>query len=94
MIKLIHKHSRALFKPSVNTIGHYSPCYQYSTLSDHKQLYKFCITGGPCAGKTTAMTHLSNVLSQFGFRVFCVPEAATLFSKGGAMINLKDFTFD
>ena len=55
---------------------------------------KICLTGGPCAGKTTAMTHLTNVLTQFGYRVFCVPEAATLFSKGGAMINMCDFTFD
>jgi len=59
-----------------------------------QQLYKFCMTGGPCAGKTTALTHLSNVLNEFGFRVFCVPEAATLFGKGGAMINMADFTFD
>ncbi|CDW90733.1 UNKNOWN [Stylonychia lemnae] len=55
---------------------------------------KICLTGGPCAGKTTAMTHLTNVLSSFGYRVFCVPEAATLFQKGGAMINMCDFTFD
>jgi len=40
------------------------------------------------------MTHLQNVLTQFGFRVFCVPEAATLFNKGGAMIDMADFTFE
>lgn len=57
-------------------------------------IYKICLTGGPCAGKTTALTHLQNVLTKFGFRVFCVPEAATLFSKGGAMIDMGDFTFD
>ena len=67
-----------------------------STRSSKKdqQIYKFCLTGGPCAGKTTAMTHLQNVLTQFGWRVFCVPEAATLFNKGGAMIDMADFTFD
>lgn len=61
---------------------------------ENKLIHKICLTGGPCAGKTTAMTHLTNVLSQFGYRVFCVPEAATLFQKGGAMINMAEFTFD
>eukprot|EP00347_Sterkiella_histriomuscorum_P006587 403352200 len=62
--------------------------------TQEKKILKICLTGGPCAGKTTAMTHLTNVLTQFGYRVFCVPEAATLFQKGGAMINMSDFTFD
>ena len=56
-------------------------------------MYKICLTGGPCAGKTTALTYLQQVLSQKGFRVFCVPEAATLLMKGGAMINVGNFVF-
>jgi 50S ribosomal subunit-associated GTPase HflX len=30
---------------------------------------RICITGGPCAGKTTALTELTIVLQQMGFRV-------------------------
>lgn len=30
---------------------------------ENKLVHKICLTGGPCAGKTTAMTHLTNVLS-------------------------------
>ncbi|CDW74621.1 UNKNOWN [Stylonychia lemnae] len=97
MIKFIHRN----FYTQNNTTSYQllrSQVSAYSNLiSDSKAqqaLYKFCFTGGPCAGKTTALTHLSNVLDQFGFRVFCVPETATLFGKGGAMINMSEFTFD
>ena len=30
---------------------------------------RICLTGGPCAGKTTALSELSLVLTQMGFRV-------------------------
>ena len=58
-------------------------------------IYRICLTGGPCAGKTTALVSIAQVLSQLGFRVLQVPEAATMLMKGGAMIqthklNLKD----
>ena len=32
-------------------------------------IYRICLTGGPCAGKTTALVSLAQVLSQLGFRV-------------------------
>ena len=32
-------------------------------------IYRICLTGGPCAGKTTALSTLSTILSQLGFRV-------------------------
>lgn len=47
---------------------------------------RICLTGGPCAGKTTALALLSVVLQQMGFKVLLVPEAATLLMKGGAFI--------
>ena len=48
------------------------------------QIYKFVITGGPCAGKTTAMERLQVFLRERGFRVFVVPEAATMLFINGA----------
>lgn len=39
---------------------------------------KVVLTGGPCAGKTTALAYLTEKFTQLGFRVFTVPEAATL----------------
>lgn len=63
-------------------------------LSDSKHpITRICLTGGPCAGKTTALATLSNVLRQLGFRVLQVPEAATLLMKGGAMIETRKLTF-
>ena len=55
-------------------------------------LHKLCITGGPCAGKTTALAVLQMDLQQLGFVVLTVPEAATLLMKGGAMIVSSSFT--
>jgi predicted ATPase len=54
---------------------------------------RICLTGGPCAGKTTALATLSSVLSQMGFKVLQVPEAATLLMKGGAMIETRKLSF-
>lgn len=48
-----------------------------------KKIYKFVITGGPCAGKTTALNILKNSLTEQGFKVLTAPESATeIFSIG------------
>lgn len=39
---------------------------------------KVVLTGGPCAGKTTALAYLTEKLAEAGVRAFTVPEAATL----------------
>lgn len=44
------------------------------------------LTGGPCGGKTSSMSYLSEKLTDKGFRVFCVPEVATMLILSG----LKD----
>eukprot|EP00035_Acanthoeca_spectabilis_P020951 m.435474 g.435474 ORF g.435474 m.435474 type:complete len:426 (+) comp17852_c0_seq1:101-1378(+) len=49
-----------------------------------KPVYRIVITGGPCAGKTTSMARITDFLRARGFRVFVVPEAATMLWKGGA----------
>jgi predicted ATPase len=41
------------------------------------------LTGGPCAGKTTAMAEVAERLRAEGWRVLVVPEAATMFIEGG-----------
>lgn len=45
---------------------------------DEVPVYRIVLTGGPCGGKSTALTHISDRLSSLGFRVFRVPEAATI----------------
>lgn len=44
---------------------------------------KIVLTGGPCAGKTTALARIVEHFSNLGFQVLTVPEAATLFSQSG-----------
>lgn len=53
---------------------------------------KIVLTGGPCAGKTTAMTYISNKLREMGLKVLIVPEVATIFATGGGLINIHKMT--
>lgn len=53
---------------------------------------RILLTGGPCAGKTTALAEIQQDLTQLGYKVLVVPEAATLLMKGGAMIVSAAFT--
>jgi len=45
--------------------------------------HRVVFSGGPCAGKTTAMALLSDRLEALGFRVLRVPEAATIMINSG-----------
>jgi nucleoside-triphosphatase THEP1 len=53
---------------------------------------RILLTGGPCAGKTSALASICQDLSQLGYKVLTVPEAATIIMKGGAMIASSSFT--
>lgn len=44
---------------------------------------KIVITGGPCAGKSTAMSWIQNAFTQMGYKVLFVPETATELITGG-----------
>lgn len=44
---------------------------------------KIVITGGPCAGKSTAMSRVQNAFTQMGYTVLFVPETATELITGG-----------
>jgi tRNA uridine 5-carbamoylmethylation protein Kti12 len=48
-----------------------------------QRVYVIALTGGPCSGKSTGMNYFVQRLAEFGFRVFLLPEAATLFMKPG-----------
>ncbi len=45
--------------------------------------HRVVFSGGPCAGKTTAMALLSDRLEAMGYRVLRVPEAATILINAG-----------
>lgn len=44
---------------------------------------KIVITGGPCAGKTTALSRIQRDLAHLGYTVLIVPETATALISGG-----------
>ncbi len=52
--------------------------------SVQKKIAKIVITGGPCAGKTTAMSWIQNTFTRMGYAVLFVDETATQLISGGA----------
>ena len=42
-----------------------------------KEIYKIVITGGPCAGKSTALARIEEEMSKLGYKVIYVNEVAT-----------------
>lgn len=47
------------------------------------ELTKIVITGGPCGGKSTAMSWIQNAFTTMGYTVLFVPETATELISGG-----------
>lgn len=47
------------------------------------RIWEFVVTGGPCAGKTTALSILEQVLTKKGFKVIVVAETATELINSG-----------
>ena len=47
------------------------------------EVTKIVVTGGPCAGKSTAMSWIQNAFTQMGYTVLFIPETATELITGG-----------
>ena len=52
-----------------------------------KNIIKLVLTGGPCAGKSSALARLIVKLTQIGYKVIIVPEAATELINNGISIG-------
>lgn len=48
-----------------------------------RRVYKVVLTGGPCGGKTTGQAKLATFFENLGWKVFRVPETATVLMSGG-----------
>lgn len=46
----------------------------------NKNIFRIALTGGPCAGKTTALAQIISQFSDRGFLVYALPETPTIFS--------------
>jgi thymidylate kinase len=50
------------------------------------EIHRIVLTGGPCAGKSTALLHVADWLTASGLQVYRVPEASTMLLGGGARV--------
>ena len=91
--KAISKWEMGKSKPNLDKLKLLSTLYNVSLnelLENQKEqkdikISKIVLTGGPCAGKTTASTWINNYFTKRGYTVLFVPETATeLISNGVA----------
>lgn len=50
-------------------------------------MFKICLTGGPCSGKTDILNMLSRAIRRKGYEVFIIPETATELILNGIKVN-------
>lgn len=89
--KAISKWENGKAKPSTETLRKLASLFGISvdTLLENKkgshtvEITTIVITGGPCAGKTTAMSWIQNNFKKLGYTVLFVPETATELITGG-----------
>ena len=57
---------------------------------------RIVLTGGPCAGKTTALVRVIEHFSSLGYKVFTIPEVPTMFTQSGMdyLTKNKDFFYE
>lgn len=88
--KTVSKWENGLAKPSLDVVHMLADVLSVSVddlvqgVSSEKQITKIVITGGPCAGKTTAMSWIQNAFTKMGYAVLFVDETATQLITGGA----------
>jgi len=55
--------------------------------SNNVPFYRVVLTGGPCGGKTTALSRVSNYLRERGFEVVMAPEVFTILASNGMSMS-------
>ncbi len=67
-----------------------------SSISKMKDIKKIVLTGGPCAGKTTALVRIMDHFAGLGYKVFTIPEVPTMFTQSGMnyLTKNKDFFYE
>lgn len=89
--KTVSKWEKGKSKPAADTLYRLAvlfeiPLEKLMQMREEKskvQITKIVITGGPCAGKTTAMSWVQNAFTEMGYTVLFVPETATELISGG-----------
>ena len=89
--KAVSKWETGAAKPGTNILRKLAAVYNISVdeLLRSKEepmpqdVIKIVITGGPCAGKSTAMSRIQRYFTEIGYMVLFVPETATELITGG-----------
>lgn len=89
--KAVSKWENGTSKPTIENLSKISKIFDISldeliNLEEEKtkqKITKIVLTGGPCAGKTTAMNWMQNFFQKQGYKVLFVPETATELITGG-----------
>lgn len=89
--KAVSKWETGKSKPTTNTLRKMAVLFGISIDEllkiregeKHMEITKIVITGGPCAGKTTAMSWIQSNFTKMGYTVLFVPETATELITGG-----------
>ena len=89
--KAVSKWENGKSKPTTDTLKKIAALFDVSLeqllqlkKEEHPMdIHKIVITGGPSAGKTTALSWIQNEFSKLGYRVLFVPETATELITGG-----------
>lgn len=89
--KAVSKWENGSSKPSINLLAELAEIFDVSveelvtnqTKKKSKQITKIVITGGPCAGKSTAMSLIQKEFTKKGYAVLFIPETATELILGG-----------
>lgn len=89
--KAVSKWETGKSKPTTNTLRKMAALFglsvdellQIREGARQMEITKIVITGGPCAGKTTAMSWIQSNFTKMGYTVLFVPETATELITGG-----------
>ncbi len=89
--KAVSKWETGKSKPTTNVIRKLAALFKVDvnellSMRDEEretEISKIVITGGPCAGKSTAMSWVQNAFTQMGYTVLFVSETATELISGG-----------
>lgn len=89
--KAVSKWENGTSKPTIINLKKMSEIFDITldeliTLEEKKKnqkITKIVLTGGPCAGKTTAMNWIQNFFQKQGYKILFVPETATELITGG-----------
>lgn len=75
------------------SIGKISVLLHVKIKTAMNDIKKIVLTGGPCAGKTTALVKVIEHFSSLGYKVFTIPEVPTLFTQAGMNYLTKNKAF-